>query len=213
MHCAVIIPVGPGHDPWISRVVKSVREAWEHNPGPFHSLDIGLSLDLDGLMGQSGARNRGLNLYPADWHFLMDAEDQMCRDTFSLIDLNYAATFGAWMLEGKLQKRNRYPCTRDDLFRYGARFTLYMACFVRGDLGLRFNEDLDVRGCDFDFYLRLPSFIKRPEPLVNVGYNTPSASGPKSAEHVLWWEVVDKVVDQYRQREGGRPALVDTAKG
>lgn len=87
--------------------------------------------------------------------------------------------------------------TREDLFQHGALGTLSMGCFVRGDLGLRFDESMDI-GEDFDFYLRLPSFTKRNKPLVHIGYTEPSAGGPRGASKVGWLDACAAVIERYR---------------
>lgn len=47
---------------------------------------------------------------------------------------------------------------------------------------------------DFEFYLRLPNFIKRRAPLVNIG------GGDATPED--WLAVCDEVAARYRKQEG-----------
>lgn len=197
MNVAVIIPVGPGHEKLAKRANRSVTAAWKQSPGPFSICRVAMVPDPHGELGRSRARNRGLDENPADWHFLLDADDEMCLGAFELVDLEAPATFGAICLKGRRYVDDVWPCTRElILHRRFARGTLSMGCFVRGDLGLRFDESLDV-GEDFDFYLRLPSFTKREEPLVSIGYDQPSAGGPRGYETVSWLQVCDHIIARY----------------
>jgi len=191
----VVIPVGPGHDDVALAAQASVVQTWAQSHGPFGEMQVALAPDHDGLLGRSAARNKGMEENPADWHFLLDADDTMCPYAFAMVDLRVDATFGTVYRAGRPVKGNRAVVNLRILRLFGARGTLSMGCFVRGDLGLRFDEELDV-GEDFDFYLRLTSFTKRREPLVNIGTG-PSAGGPRSSERCDWWQECDKVVARY----------------
>lgn len=196
MKVAVIIPVGPGHEQLANDAVASVATAWRTNQGPFTELAFAVMRDHEGKLGRSRARNLGMQNNPADFHFLLDADDRMLPETFSLVDLAAPATFGAVMLERKISVQNVWPCTRDTLFEKGARGTLSMGCFIRGDLGLRFNEQMDVAE-DYDFYMRLPGFTKIRAPLVSIGYKQPSARGPRGYFTIDWCGECEKVIARY----------------
>ncbi len=209
MKVTVVIPVGPGHERYQEQAVLSVRRAWHHARGPFTELAIARVDDPNGRLGRSRARNQGLDKHPSDWHFLLDADDEMLPEAFALVDLSHAATFGAVFLSNRgvraVYKRNVYPVTRATLFERGAHGTLSMGFFLRGDLGLRFNEKMDI-GEDFDFYLRLPSFIKRVQPLVCIGYDRPSAAGPRGTDSGTsrrWLQACDTAIDRYRPAQVG----------
>lgn len=199
MIVVVIIPTGPGHEDLAIEAVRSVKDAWIYSQGPFSDMTVVPVFDLEGKLGRSAARNQGLDSFPADWHFLLDADDKMMPEALELVDLEVAATFGAVCLNGKVPTNNRYPLSRAQLFTRGPVGTLSMGCFVRGDLGLRFNETMDV-GEDFDFYMRLPDFTKRRESLVDIGYSkdTPGAGGPRSSQDCDWTAECWKVIEQYR---------------
>lgn len=218
MRVAVIVPVGPGHAVDAERALASVRRAWTHDPGPFSTLDIAPVMDLAGELGRSRARNLGMDTHPADWHFLLDADDEMTEEAFSLLDLAVPATFGAIRFHPRIPETIRahaqnHPglVTRRTLFELGARGTLCMGCFVRGDLGLRFDESLDIAE-DFDFYLRLPGWTKHAEPLVYVGYDRPSADGPRGFGAVDWIAACDRVVARHHIRDT-HPGLRRTEVG
>lgn len=196
MMVCVVIPVGPGHQELAGAAKVSVLRAWACSRGPFTDLQVVPVADHDGRLGRSRARNVGLDV-PADWHFLLDADDEMMPNAFGFVDLAASATFGAVCLNGQPYIRDRQPVTRETIFEHGAHGTLSMGCFVRGDLGLRFNEGLDV-GEDFDFYLRLPDFTKRTAALVSIGYDHPSAGGPRGYHEIDWREICRRVIDGYR---------------
>lgn len=198
MKIVVVIPVGPGHEELSKNALRSVMEAWAYDRGVFTVLKVARVLDLDGHFGRSVSRNKGLDENQADWYFLLDADDRMWRGAFLLVDLTASATFGAVCLDGKIPKSNRWPVTREDILQHGAEGTLSMGCFVRGDVVVRFDEQLNV-GEDFDFYLRLPGFTKRREALVDIGYRQPSAGGPRSSAGCDWWAECEKVVARYRR--------------
>ena len=201
MNVAVIIPVGPGHGEYAGSAAASVLVAWERDPGPFDAMRLDVVEDLDGTLGRSAARNLGMDRSPADWHFLLDADDRMLPDAFGLVDLTAPVTFGTIMLDGRLHTRDRYPVTHEAIREHGADGTLAMGCFVRGDLGVRFNETLH-KGEDFDFYMRLPGFTKLRVPLVNIGYRTPSALDPRGTPGE-WLEACRTVVDFYARAASG----------
>lgn len=205
MKCVVVIPVGPGHEQLAGNATESVVRSWDCERGPFDEIEIFQVPDPAGALGRSRARNIGLE-QPADWHFLLDADDEMLPGAFAELDQGAPATFGAIYFRARRYHADVYPCTRDTLFQHGARGTLSMGCFVRGDLGLRFDESLDV-GEDFDFYLRLPGFTKRRDPLVSIGYDHPSAVGPRGYVRADWVGTCNRVIERYRSTYlGGRSA-------
>jgi hypothetical protein len=203
MRCVVVIPVGPGHEVYAPQAVASAWKAWKTGRGPFTELGVVIIDDTRGEMGRSAARNRGMDENPADWHFLLDADDRMMPGAFALVDLTAPATFGAICLDGKILDVNRIQVDHETIVAQGARGgTLSMGFFVRGDLGLRFDEALDA-GEDFDLYLRLPGFTKRDKPLVSIGYELPSAGGPRGYDTLDWLEACDRAVERYVDRIRG----------
>lgn len=192
MRCVVVIPVGPGHEPESLQAMESVRLAWQTGPGPFTDHAVVRVMDTFGDLGRSRARNLGMHHNPADFHFLLDADDRMMPEAFALVDLEAPATFGAIWCDGERARGDRHPVTRATLFEHGARGTLAMGCFLRGDLGLRFDETLD-NGEDFDFYMRLPGFTKRTEPLVDISYRA-----KRDRRRAGWLEACEAVADRYR---------------
>ena len=204
MRLAVIIPIGPDHIEQAEQAAASVWNAWRTNSGPFRHLVVIRKRDLG--KGRSETRNRGMDQameLGADWLFLLDADDRMTPHAMSCIDLESPATFGAIMLNGQVALGDRWPVSRETLFAHGADGTLAMGCFVRADLGVRFDESLE-NGEDFDFYMRLPGFMKRPDPLVDIAYHAPAAHHKNSMARrkADWQNVCWQVVRGYAVREG-----------
>jgi hypothetical protein len=199
---SVIIPVGPNHEDVWKKAARSVGRAWGLDHGPFGEMELVIVPDPEGQLGRSAARNKGMAEHPADWFFFLDADDEMMANAFDLVDLEAPATFGAVVLDGKLLRANRYPgygnpaICRRMLAKFGASGTLSMGFFVRADLGLRFDESLDIAE-DFDFYMRLPWYVKRHEPLANIHlYTHPRSGGPRAAQGD-WTQACRAVIDRH----------------
>lgn len=205
MKLAVITPVGPGHEPYVAAAQASVQAAIAHGTGRFTSVRHIVVDDTKGQMGRSRARNSAIDA-DADWLFFLDADDAMCPAALTLNDFERAATFGlvywATPLEGRMRRLNVVPCGWRELALYGARGTLSMGFFVRAEVAraIRFNESMNIAE-DYDFYVRLPSFTKVPEPLVCIGYNVPSAGGPRGYHEVDWVGACDLVIQEAVKRE------------
>jgi hypothetical protein len=195
----VITPVGPGHHEIAERAQRSVIEAGK---GAFNSVVHDVILDKSGVLGRSGARNSGIRRAKSGWLFFLDADDMMRPDALFLIDPWATATFGAVSLDGKILDNNVWPCTWRDIALVGAAGTLSMGFFCRTDVAqeLLFNEELDT-GEDFEFYLRLPDFTKRRLPLVDIGYSTPSATGPRGYRKIDWTGICNAQIVKAIERE------------
>ena len=195
MRLAVITPVGPGHDDVVLHAMASVDNASQS--ATFSSIRHVVVDDHLGRMGRSHARNIGMGT-DADWFFFLDADDTMRPDALTLNDFRTSATFGAILLNGRPFERNVHPCGWRQVALHGARGTLTMGCFVRADVAraLRFNESLDA-GEDFDFYLRLPGFTKIAKPLIDIGYDTPSATGPRGYDEIDWTAICNDIIARY----------------
>ncbi len=199
-------PVGPGHQHYVRRAMRSVATARKWPSHPWDHVDHFLIDDTAGAMGRGRARNAGIDKAAEardDWLFFLDADDQMMPNALALNDFDAPATFGAILLDGKPLKENAWPLTFAEIAEGGAHGTLVMGFFCRADLGMRFDEALDA-GEDFEFYLRLPGFTKRREPLVDIGYRTPSATGPRGYERIDWIAVCNEQIKRAIEREPGK---------
>jgi glycosyltransferase involved in cell wall biosynthesis len=197
MKLVVVTPVGPGHEAVFERAAQSVHEAVDYGCSAFTEVEHFVVWDSKGEYGRSAARNRAiLNSPEADWFFFLDADDIMRPYALEHCTFNSAATFGAVYQRGSIIRENVWPCDWRSIVDYGARGTLSMGFFCRADVArrLRFNEDLDA-GEDFEFYMRLPHFVKVRSPLVEIGRDTPSAVGPRGYRSLDWIGVCNTVIE------------------
>ncbi len=202
MKLAIITPVGPGHEAPAQRAMASVDAAC--GASCFSSVRHVIVEDHSGAMGRSHARNIGMES-EADWFFFLDADDVMRPDALTRNVFEVPATFGAVSLNGVVSHRNVDPCGWRQIALHGARGTLSMGCFVRADVAraVRFDESLDA-GEDFDFYMRLPGFRKIERPLVDIGYDTPSAHGPRGYDEIDWTGICNGIIARYVTAAPGR---------
>ncbi len=202
---AVVTPIGPGHDGFAADAIESVRIA-EQAPGCFTSIRHVVIDDSRGEFGRGRARNLGM-VDDADWYFFLDADDRMRPDALSVDPREHAAqaVFGAVSLTSAIIAKNIHPCGWRDVALCGARGTLSMGFFCRADIArrLRFNEAMDI-GEDFEFYLRLDSFAKIEAPLVDIGYELPSAGGPRGYVDADWLGICNELIADAVAREPGK---------
>jgi len=210
MKCAVIIPVGPGHEYLAEDSVDSVRDAFAKDPGPFSEMTVIRIDDTQGVLGRSAARNKGVadaRAQGADWIFFLDADDLMDPGAFGVMG-GYHADFDAvWGLICELSENEETYTVRhgqlpsidrlEQLLANDPALTLQMGHFVRAGIAAEtpFNVTLNC-GEDFDYYLRLwtryrcrkvatPLFINR------RGFHS---TGPRSATGRQWREAVQSIL-------------------
>ncbi|HYD68944.1 FkbM family methyltransferase [Azospirillum sp.] len=221
--CAIVIPVGPGHEGLSQQAIASVQAAAQTDPGPFTDFDCLLIDDTAGTKGRSAARNEGVRKAAergADWLFLLDADDLMTPNAFQLIEshVNRADALWGLILEGEGSTADKGTVTGSirtpqlpriqglpDLLLHDPFMTLQMGHFVRTDVALAnpFDETMDV-GEDFDYYLRIwesARCLKIPAPLF-LNRRGLHSSGPRSATGADWRVAVERVLDKARQAHG-----------
>lgn len=211
MKLAVITPVGPGHEELVKDAIDSVRVAKRNNT-QFSSVDHIVVDDGKGEMGRGAARNIGMITAFADWYFFLDADDMMRPEAFTLCRFDVPAAFGSISLQRRRFAKNVHPCGWREIALHGSRGTLSMGFFCRADVARRlsFNETLDA-GEDFDFYLRLDRFTKIAQPLVEIGYDLPSAGGPRGYIDVPWVDICNAMIVDAVGREPAKYDLRDNA--
>ncbi len=214
--CAIISPIGPGHDVIYQAAANSIRAACEKSAGPFREIIPFRIDDSEGKIGRSRARNAAVQQAAQqgiEWVFFLDADDMLVPDIFINVEPyldNYDAIWGqifsfdngtsqAKYREGQLGTTDRFS----DILNNDPYYTLQMGHFVRTEIALAnpFNEQMDV-GEDFDYYLRIwekHRCIKLGVPLF-ANRRGLHSGGPRSATGRDWTTVVNQLLQQYRNR-------------
>lgn len=221
--CAVVIPVGPGHEAHYQQAINSVMAAAQNDPGPFTDFDCVVIDDTAGTKGRSAARNEGVReaaARRADWLFFLDADDLMMPQAFQQMAPHMDRVDAVWGLilesvdtepgQDSISGRIRLPQlprieTVNDLLLHDPYVTLQMGHFIRTSVALAnpFDETLDV-GEDFDYYLRVwnnarCAKISAPLFLNRRGMHS---AGPRSGNGADWRESVGGVLERARQAHG-----------
>ena len=210
MKCAVIIPVGPGHEYLAEDSIDSVQGAFKKNPGPFSEMTVVRVDDTRGLLGRSAARNKGVadaQAQGAEWLFFLDADDLMDAGAFGVMADFHADHDAVWGLICELNQDEETYTVRtgqltsierlEQLLINDPTLTLQMGHFVRTGVAAATPFDIAFNcGEDFDYYLRLwEQFrcrkIARPLFLNRRGFHS---TGPRSATGRQWSEAVRSVI-------------------
>ena len=214
--CAIVSPVGPGHEKLYLQAERSIRDACVRGAGPFREVIPFRLDDTQGKYGRSRARNfaeEEAHRQGIEWLFFLDADDLLVPDVFVQVQPyldQYDAIWGqiysfadgshqAERREGQLGLTDRFA----DVLNCDPFLSLQMGHFVRTSVARQypFNEQMDA-GEDFDYYLRVWSeqrCIKLDVPLF-ANRRGRHSSGPRSANGQQWMQVVHPLLQQYRQR-------------
>jgi len=168
MKCAVITPVGPGHDLYALDAEDSVKRATAAARGPFADI-VFIKVD-DGLgkMGSAAARNHGVRLareVGAEWLFFLDARHVLAVEAFAHVADKLHAYDAIWgaiheldddELHGAPRAGQLLQITRIDEVLGNAPFnTLQIGHFVRTAVASAMPFDPGLDAAEFDYYLRL----------------------------------------------------------
>lgn len=210
MKCAVVMPVGPGHELLALDAQDSVHAAFNRAPGLFTALEMLVIDDTAAALGRSQARNNAVAAAAAagiEWIFFLDADDILCADAFAVVAPYLAQYDAVWGAIAELGADEESGLLRaEQLATIGGIETL-LTCdpygllqighFVKTAVALAnpFDSALDA-GEDFDYYLRVwaaHTCIKIAAPLF---YNRRGmhSTGPRSASGRQWREAVQKIV-------------------
>jgi len=218
MRCAVITPVGPGHQRLYYECSQSIQAAIQHSKGPFNEIIIISIDDTSGVKGRSAARNEAVKRAKAgniEWLFFLDADDLLFINAFDLIKQyvnEYDAIWGAIveLLPNSNQATLRIPqiLTIDnikEILLFDPYLTLQMGHFVRTEAAIRnpFNAAINT-GEDFDYHLRVWSkfrCVKISEPLF-LNRRGLHSTGPRSADGRQWREAVESMIAGYKSQYG-----------
>lgn len=210
MKCAVVTPIGPGHELYALDAEESVKHARATTPGPFAEMVYIKVDDTQGRLGRSAARNQGVQLAHgagADWIFFLDADDVLCPYAFANVarDLGgYDAIWGAIHElaadeDGGVRRPGQLlEITRiDQLLANDPFITLQIGHFVKTAVALAtpFDPALDA-GEDFDYYLRVWSkyrCVKIAQPFFYNRRDT-YAGGPRAASDRDWRVAVERIL-------------------
>ena len=212
--CAIISPIGPGHEEIYQQASNSIREACIKSAGPFQEIIPFRIDDSQGKIGRSQARNKAVQQAASqgiEWVFFLDADDMLVPNAFVNVEPyldHYDAIWGQIFSfdDGSMQassRKGQLGMTDHfvDILNNDPYFTLQMGHFVRTEVALQhpFNEQMDV-GEDFDYYLRVwenHRCIKLNTALF-ANRRGKHSTGPRSATGQAWTVTVNQLLQNYR---------------
>lgn len=210
MKCAVVTPVGPGHELYALDAEDSVNHAFATAQGPFSDILFIKIDDTQGKLGRSAARNQGVRQAQdagADWIFFLDADDVLCAQAFANVTHELHRHDAIWGAihelaadeeHGVLRPDQLLEITRiDQLLGNDPFITLQIGHFVKtaAALATPFDPQLDA-GEDFDYYLRMWSqfnCVKIGRPFFFNRRDT-YAGGPRAATNRDWRMAVERII-------------------
>lgn len=214
MKCAIITPVGPGHEVLAQACQISVREAIHFSTGRFDEVIHFIQNDTKGQLGRSKARNILINQcyeQEIDWLFFLDADDLMIQTAFLEI-AEYLHQYDAiWGNIIELQPGNDKPMPRvpqirtldsiEQLLMFDPFHTLQIGHFVKTPIAHKvlFDETLDT-GEDMAYYLSVWKSYQavKIRPSFFINRRGMHAIGPHSASGKQWNDTVSDLINDAR---------------
>ncbi len=218
MKCAVIIPVGPGHEALAREAKASVEKAFGTDQGPFTDIMILELPDSAGEHGRSKRRNDGIDYavaHGAEWIFFLDADDLMAPGCFAAVSPHVGecdAIFGM-IAEAQygsdrttLREKQLGPTSSiQDILFTDPFLTIQMGHFVRSRIaqGIRFDVSMNT-GEDFKYYLDLwyANRCRKIGEVLFVNRRGAHSTGPRSANGGEWRKAVYAVFEDFCRRNG-----------
>lgn len=212
MKCAVITPVGPGHDALYRASCRpSIEAAVATSKGPFSEIIPLMMDDTQGLHGRSARRNDALQQALSegiDWVFFLDADDLLSPLAFEAFGRTLELDpdlEGAWGLICEIDEAGD-PALREtqvpEIGSYeqllGVRpyNSIQIGAFIRTEVAARAGFDTAIdTGEDFKFYYDIWSkhrCRKVPE-IFFINRRGQHSTGPRSATGQDWVHAVDRL--------------------
>ncbi len=212
MICAVITPIGPGHEALFrEHCAPSVERAIAYSTGPFDEVRHYAMDDTEGRHGRSARRNEAIARAEAegvDWLFFLDADDFLAPNAFEALGQvldtrpELDAVFGLLCSLNDAEEpelRDPQPPQIDsfeDLLRHEPFVALTIGHFVRTEAAaaIGFDTEMDT-GEDFKYYYALWkrfTCAKVPQIFFVVRRGAHS-QGPRSATGAQWTEVTARL--------------------
>ena len=219
MKCAIITPVGPGHEDSYQLCSTSIDIAVQNSPGPFSSIVKLPVFDLEGKLGRSTARNIGIDRAEeigCDWIFFLDADDVMLESAFKNIVSLVGRYDAIWGLiceapHGKLdqvkvrQNQLKSITLIEQILTTDPNLTLQMGHFIRTSIALnnKFDDSLNT-GEDFKFYLAVWQKYRciKGNFLLFVNVRGNHSVGPRSANGRQWRQSVEAQIKELSALRG-----------
>ena len=211
MKCAVITPIGPGHEELYQSCLQSINDAWQFSKGPFNQIEIMALWDLQATHGRSKKRNEGIQeamRLHCEWIFFIDADDLMTKFSFEAFSKYFENYDGVWgniceapfgqLTKAKLRDEQITKMDQfEELLRFEPYSTIQMGHFIKSHIAneIKFDEEMDI-GEDFRYYLRVwQSFkcVKVPE-IFFINQRGAHSTGDRSGAGKKWSIAVENEI-------------------
>jgi FkbM family methyltransferase len=212
MKCAVITPIGPGHEQlYLASCLTSIQTAIEYSLGPFKEvIPIGMD-DGEGKFGRSERRNTAVKLAKIqgiDWVFFLDADDTLTPNAFDAFGRCITQSPELDVIWGLICEGGpeNDPTLRDpqapEISNYNEFLlsppwqAVQIGCFVRIECAIAtpFDENLDA-GEDYKFYIALWKGYRcrKFHEIFFVNFRGHHSTGSRSATGNDWRAAVEKL--------------------
>jgi len=214
--CAIVTPVGPGHEQQVKEAQDSIVRAINHSKGPFSDIFFFPVDDTQAKLGRSAARNlavQKLLTEGIDWIFFLDADDLLLPTIFESVMQHiqqYDAIWGVIAVQEKSSDeiRLRQPQYQlknlKELVTLPAISTLQIGHFVKTAIAAKypFDEQRNT-GEDFDYYLRVwenEKCFKLSDQTFFINRRGYMSFGNRSATGSEWDKAIKTLQSNYKEK-------------